>query len=275
MRPIKDLIGRIDEAIVAVSEDTCKGILAGYGGYQATGVDHLRRCYLHDMEIESYTQPSKWTFTVDSAYSLNRLCSKAPLDVYLRSVEIALKGGQAHYGLMFEALVHQLFHVPTLAVTFHVKSYSHLGDAAVVFESLSLGMINSVECTGKNMKEAESHLSTRKMDMSGVSYWYPDFPTFPVIDAVMCMPETKTVLYIQVTVAREHDLNFSKLTAIYELVRKSLKEVANSTEWKFKYITIGNNKEDAMTIKLMHNNKIVKETNIKEVSILTGYVTYV
>jgi hypothetical protein len=50
--------------------------------------------------------------------------------------------------------------------------------------------------------------------------------------------------------------------------------VADFAEWKFQYITIGNYKEDAMAIKLMQNNEIVKETNnTEEVSILTRYVT--
>ena len=111
--PMSDLIDRIDGCINNLTEGSCKDLLAGYGGSVSVGVDSLRRCYLVKEENpRSCQSPSNWKYVVDSAYALKRLCGKAPLAVYERSVKFAQSSGQAHYDFMFEAFVHQLVRVP-------------------------------------------------------------------------------------------------------------------------------------------------------------------
>ena len=120
-RPIKELIDRINIAVNSVPNETCEALLGGYGGSQGTGSDGLRRCFLANQDIESYTITGNWEYTVCSAYALKRLSGKAPFSVYLQSLTIAKNCGQSLYCSMFEVFVHKLFQTRNIAVTLHVR----------------------------------------------------------------------------------------------------------------------------------------------------------
>ena len=126
-----------------------------------------------------------------------------------------------------------------------------------------------MECKGANVKEAEAYLRSKTVDMNEASYWYPDFPTFPAIDAVMYLPTEKTVQYIQITVAVEHELDFSMVNHIHGLVKESL-GLEDINEWTFQYIAIGSSRENANALKLLYIN-VVEDF---EMIISTGYVTH-
>ena len=76
-------------------------------------------------------------------------------------------------------------------------------------------------------------------------------------------------LYIQITVAVEEKLGFSKVTRIHGLV-KDLLGVEDISIWIFKYITIGSSREIANALKLVYINEVENF----EMTISTGYVTY-
>ena len=275
-RPIEELKDRINIAVASVPAITCAALLAGYGGSQGTGFDGLRRCFLTNQDIESYTVTDKWEYTVCSAYALKRLSGKAPFSVYLQSLTIAKNCGQSLYGSMFEALVHQLFQTPNIAVTLHVRPL--FAAPSDEFDRISLGKTFSCNCSGKNKSKADEHWSSWVMGMDRASYWQPDYPEFPTIDSVVCLPKEKTIIYLQVTVGKTHGLDFEILTQIHGLVKMSL---IDSTTWKFKYIAAGSTPTEAHNLKLTtekRRNIQLEEVeafrNSTGVDILTGYVEY-
>ena len=102
LRPtIDEIRRRIKEAIASITEENCKGLLAGYGGSIGMGFDTLRRCYLSGESENSYMDPACWEFIVDSPYALRSLRTKAPFDVFERALAIAKSSGRAHYGWAF------------------------------------------------------------------------------------------------------------------------------------------------------------------------------
>ena len=271
LRTVEAIRERIDEAVLSITADNCEGLLAGYGASPGMGFDTLRSCYLSNNDEDSYTQASRWEFVVDSTYALRRLRTKAPLAVFERALLIAKSSGRAHYGWAFETLVHQLFFVKQ-AITLHVQR-----DDADEYESVSMGSDFSVECIGSNLQEAKDHLASRTIDISRSSYWHPDYPSFPVIDGIACVPANKTVWYIQLTVGEEKIVDFPELTAIHLLVQASLARSLDALDiacWKFKYVAIGPSFEDANRLNL--KEKVTKRKlncgTVGEVAISKGYL---
>jgi hypothetical protein len=277
MRPIEDVRTRIDNAIRSISARKCRSLLAGYGGSKGSASDTLRQCYLSDRScIDSYTLSASWKFSVDSAYALNRLtlAGKAPLAVYEYALEIAKSCSRAHYGWIFEALVHKLFCL--MPVTLHIE---RAASATVGYDSISLDQCESVECIGRNEAEAKKQLEQRRIDTVQNSYWQPDYPRFPAIDAVVCLPTAKTVLYVQITVAGVKKVDLVELTSIHKLVKKSLGKVTDTdTEgWQFKYVAIAPSLADAGRLTLKEKgttNQIFSGHTVGDVTISKGYVSY-
>lgn len=142
-------------------------------------------------------------------------------------------------------------------------------------ESISMDKIIFVERSGLTTFEAVEYLSNKKMDTERMSYWYPDHNNFPVIDAIAWLPNESTVLYIQLTVGAEHDLNSTTLTRIHGVVKKALGKVVDVTSWKFKYVAIERNLEDATALSLKVNGSTKKVPDeIGDTILLKGYVTY-
>ena len=276
LRPIDDIRRRIDSTISRLDKDTCEGLLSQRGGSSATGIDTLRRCYLVNPTVpDANLEPTQRQYVVDSAYALNRLSTKAPLEVYESSLTIAMGCGPAHHGLMFEALVHQLFHVPNMRVTFQVQPYSRpsaLTDTA--YESIALGTNMCAECSGANEAEAMDRLGNQIIGTNRVKYWHPDFPRFSVIDAVLFVTAIKTVFYIQVTVAKEHDVNCEKLKAIHEAAKNALEKSSDTQGWAFKYVAITQFQTQAENLVLKDGGRILSAQSVGEVTISKGYVTY-
>ena len=274
LRPIDDIRRRVDRTIDRLDESTCKGLLSQRGGSSAAGIDTLRRCYLTNTGPEANLEPSQTRYVVDSAYVLNRLSAKAPLEVYESSLTIGMDCGPAHYGWMFEALVHQLFRVPNMCITFHVRPYTQHGALTDAYESIALGTNMRTECSGANEAEAMSRLGNQNIDSDRGKYWHPDFPRFPVVDAVLFVLAIKTVFYIQVTVAKEHDLNCEKLMAIHEAAKNVLEKSTGAKGWTFKYVAIAQFQDQAENLVLKDGGRILSGQSVDEVTISKGYVTY-
>jgi hypothetical protein len=276
---VDEIRHRINEATVSMTEESCKGLLAGYGGSTGTVFDTLRRCYLSNEDEESYKDASCWVFAVDSLYALRRLRTKASLAVFERALMIAKGSGKAHYGWAFEALVHQLFFV-NRAVTLHLKRDPSEA-VAVVYESVSIGSDFSVECIGRNVNEAKDFLRSRTIDVARSSYWHPDYPSLPIIDGIACVPNEKTVWYIQLTVGEEKNVDLPELAAIHRLVKASLArslglEGSDIAGWKFRYVVIEPSLEDANRLNLKEKGakRKLDGSTVGEVSILKGYLAY-
>ena len=196
--PIDDIRSRIDEAIAGLDSATCVGLLSKRGGRSATGIDTLRRCYTTITGPEGQMQGYERNYVVDSAYALNRLCAIAPLGVYESSLTIAMGCGSAHHGLMFEALVHQLFRVPNICITFHVRLYTRQGVTAGAYESIAFDKDMRTECSGANEADAIYRLSKHRIGMDRASYWHPEFPIpmFPIDRrCLICARQQDGVLY--------------------------------------------------------------------------------
>jgi DNA-binding FrmR family transcriptional regulator len=281
LRSTTTLRNRIDSTIASITEQACKDLLAGYGGSPGVACDRLRRAYLCDNKIGSFTTVRNWCFAVDSSYALRRLSSKAPLDVYTRSLAIA-KGtsGESLYGSMFEAFVHHLVSLPRAIITFHVQSSSASGSVAAkgcYEKSICLANV-SVECVGGDQNEAEEYLRTRKIDLTQPSYWHPNYPRFPAIDGVLIVPSAKEVHYSQYTAGTTKQLKVVQLNRVHGLVTQSL-EIAlqaaggNISEWSFYLHVIAPSQEEAESLSLKPA-KIAKDGSLGEMSIGKGFVTY-
>ena len=211
---------------------------------------------------------------VDSAYALKRLNIKAPLEMYESSLTIATGCGPAHHGLMFEALVHQLFRLPNMCVTFHVRPYTKDGALTDAYVSIALDTNMRTECSGANEVEAMAFLGNQNIGTDRAKYWHPDFPTFSVVDAVLFVLASKTVFYIQMTVAKEHDLNCEKLMAIHETAKKALEKSTGAKGWTFKYVAITQFQDQAENLVLKDGGRILSVQSVGEVTISKGYLTY-
>jgi hypothetical protein len=216
-------------------------------------------------------------------YALKCLKAKAPLEIYEGALTIA-KGAScpALYGHTFETLVHKVFSMSDMAVTFHLCNVPRplakgrkttsttsqdididigidINNSDGYDEQIRLSNVTA-GCVGATLAEAKRHLGGRIMDLERTTYWFPDFPSFPVIDAVACVPSVKTVLYIQLTVGKERVVQLADLVPIHNLVKQSLekslrKSRGNTTveDWTFRYVAIEPSQDaaDALDLDLM------------------------
>jgi hypothetical protein len=272
LRPVEDVCNRVNDAVMDISAESCKYILKGYGGSPGAPHDTLRRCYLSDRNPKSYQTSSKWVFAIDSVYALRRLTSLAPLSVFKQSMEVAKASASTSlYGQMFEVLVHQLFSLPNLSVSFYLRDAT---DADGGYNE-SIHLTNySVECIGDNFAEAKEHLSSRTMNTAQTTYWHPNYPQFPVIDSIACIPDARTVLYIQLTAGKVKVANQSVLSAIHNLVKgsleKSVSTKGNINDWAFRYIAIEPSPAEADDLKLTATDGFA----VGEVTFSKGYVSH-
>ena len=226
LRPTDDVRNLIYEIVWSLDKAACDRL-----GTTA-GADDLRRCYLLNNSAKAPLEPRKWKYVVDSAYSLSRLSDIASLEVYEKALAIAPNCGPVHHDLMFEALVHQLFCVPNVRITFHMRPDTQHGVPAAAYESIALDTTMLTECSGMDEATAMDRLGNQRIDAKRGKYWHPDFPGFPVIDAVLFAPATQTVYYIQLTAAKEEDFNCEKLAAIHEVTKNALEKSIGAEGWK-------------------------------------------
>jgi hypothetical protein len=270
LRPIVDLRRRIDRTIASLDKRACGGLLSERVDGYATGLDTVRRCYLANTRPEANLEPTQRQYMLDSAYALKLLSTAAPLDVYESSLTLAVARGPVHYGLIFEALVHQLFRVPNMCTTFHVQH----GARADIYESIDLGTDIRAECSGVNEAEAMYQLGNLDVGTNQGTYWHPDFPRFSVVDAVFFATASKTVFFMQMTVAKEHEVNCDKLMAIHESAKQALAKSTGAEGWTYKYIAITQFQDQAADLVLKDAGRILSAQSVGEVTITKGYVTY-
>ena len=130
------------------------------------------------------------------------------------------------------------------------------------------------ECSGTDEAEAMDCLGNLKLDMKRGTYWHPNTPTFSMVDAVVFATAIKTVFYLQMTVAQEHDVNCEKLKMIHEAAKKTLGKSADANGWTFKYVAITRFQSQEENLVLKDGGQILSVQSVGEVSISKGYVTY-
>ena len=132
----------------------------------------------------------------------------------------------------------------------------------------------SVECVGDTFAKAKEHLSSRIMNTTKTTYWHPNYPQFPVIDSLACIPDSRTVLYIQLTAGKEKVANQTVLSTIHNLVKgsleKSLLTKGNINDWAFRYIAIEPSLAEADDLKLTASDGFA----VGEVAFSKGYVSH-
>ena len=137
-----------------------------------------------------------------------------------------------------------------------------------------MGADIKAECSGANEAEAMYQLGDQNVGTNGGKYWHPDYPRFSVIDAVLFETASKTVFYIQLTVAKEHDLNCEKLMAIHETAKKALEKSTDTEGWTYKYVAITRFQDQAENLVLKDGGRILSTQSVGEVTISKGYITY-
>jgi hypothetical protein len=257
--PVEVVKNLIDLAVDRMTEESCKGLLTNYGGDIGVGFDRFRLCYVSDTnDTEAYVTASKWTYVVDSAYALNRLSSKAPLDVYLRSLAIAKSCGAQHYDWMFEAFMHKLFRMPpALQITLCVKPFL----SNQIYEEIKLEQRISVESSGESLDKSLNYLREKPSDMKVISYWHPEYPSFPGIDSILWLPGSKTVFYVQITVTQKRTVNCDTLASIHTLVKNRL----GTDGWTYKYLVL------QPSLDQVNAMKVQVEGSLEDVEICIGY----
>ena len=283
MRPTEEAKTRIDLAITEITRESCENLLLGYGGSPGSPHDRIRRSYVDVSQgLKGYTSASAWTYAIDSGYALKRLGGLAPLKVYEQTMAVAKSTpSRAFYGHSFEALVHQVSANLDMNVTLHFRSVDLPQDTVSGYsDELTLGPGSKSECVGANLAEAMAHLGSRVMDLTRTSYWYPNFPTFPALDCILCVPATKTVFYINLTVAKDKAVNMTTLASLHEQVKRSLQNSLNESggqggvgDWTFRFVIMEPSSQEADALKLVAEGGDFSD--IREITFGKGFVTYV
>jgi hypothetical protein len=78
------------------------------------------------------------------------------------------------------------------------------------------------------------------------------------------------VYYIQLTVAKEHDLNCEKLMAIHETAKSALEKPTGTEGWEFKYVAIAQFQTQAANLVLKDGGRILSVQSAGEVAISKG-----
>ncbi|ETP42956.1 hypothetical protein F442_10174, partial [Phytophthora nicotianae P10297] len=161
----------------AVENDQAFELVYNYGGGQSKSqVDRLRRHYITDCNREvEYHDSRWWKLSVDSGYVLSQLGRKIDTDKQLEVYKYAKSVGAGFHGVAYEQLLHNAVRgafVKRKPVVLKMREGSK-------YEKIEIRVPNVV-CSGENEESCYRCLSTLEKD----TYWYPDYPFFPFIDAV-------------------------------------------------------------------------------------------
>ncbi|KAL3658557.1 hypothetical protein V7S43_016441 [Phytophthora oleae] len=170
--------------------------------YRSAGqADLVRRHYVIDpTNKRHYFTCRGWALSVDSGYVMSNLGRKIDMDKQLSLYKCAKFVGAGFHDVAFEVLFHNAVNRSTLApVVLAMKS-------GLRYEKIEI-QVPKVIRDGCDEETCYSCLKTLEKD----TYWTPDYPFFPFIDAVTtCEAFTSEdnsetiVAYIVVTIRREN-----------------------------------------------------------------------
>ncbi|OWZ05058.1 Crinkler (CRN) [Phytophthora megakarya] len=187
-----------------------------YGGGQSKDqVDRLRRHYISDCtEEKHYYDSTYWKLYVDSGYVLSELGRIIDVDKQLEIYKYAKAVGAGFHGVAYEQLLHTAVRgaiANGTPIVLELKEGSK-------YEKIEI-QVSNVICMGDNEALCYPCLSQLGHD----TYWYPNYPFFPFIDAVTscyAFPKggnpKKIVAYIQVTIRSEKKFKDDRLRKLNE-----------------------------------------------------------
>jgi hypothetical protein len=166
-----------------------------------------------------------------------------------------------NHGLIFEALIHRLMGTKDVELKLHIRPEAgeEGNDAAAavaydllasLYDSMKSGEVVAVRCFGDDDSKVRESFKHTAVDMTKSWYWNSGYPQFPTVDAVACLPQAKTVLYIHV-ITSEKDTNVHERTLqeFHGFVKETLSSQQhgddNISSWKFRYVTVEPSLEDA------------------------------
>ena len=173
-------------------------------------IDALRRTYIQNIDkYEHYVVPIYRQRIVDSFVVQRLLLTKTTLAFFSSMVgwaEISIN--RTLYGWLFEALVHKLAtdRVLKIELTAPESNSADPDGTSLTVEPLPVLELDFSVCSvvtrGKNTDDCLDYL---KKQMCEDTYWAPEFPRFPAVDAIAA--HNNTIYYFQMTVATTHAIH--------------------------------------------------------------------
>ncbi|KAE9349138.1 hypothetical protein PF008_g7034 [Phytophthora fragariae] len=193
-----------------------------YGsGRSSDQVDRIRHHYITNPENEEhYTKSRYWKVSVDSGYALKYLGQNVSMQkqlevfTYAESVDAGFLG--TTYKLLLRHAVHEAYAKKTpVVLKMNEGSY---------YERIEI-CAPRIECRGENEEECYTCLA----NLSERTYWHPDYPFFPFIDAVVSCEAFRSgsnrseeiVAYIQATIRNEKTFKPHRLRKLNEAMDKN------------------------------------------------------
>ncbi|RLN73719.1 hypothetical protein BBJ28_00025976, partial [Nothophytophthora sp. Chile5] len=189
--------------------------------------NHFYRQYIVDpSNVNHYVNQICWYVSVDSAYALKLLGRhNLRLDKYLEYYRHAETVGAGYLGLAYESLLHR-------AVSESIGNGKHSVEIALRVDDSYERIVLDVKrtwCSGEN--KADCHDALTILDEN--TYWHPDYPLFPFVDAVTTCdafakgseePE-RVLAYVQVTIRDRKTFTTADFAALDEVMERNTKRL--------------------------------------------------
>ncbi|POM81076.1 Hypothetical protein PHPALM_1009 [Phytophthora palmivora] len=201
-------------------------LVYNYGvGQSKSQVDRVRRHYVTNYHKEKHYYDSRgWKLSVDSGYVLSELGRIVDMDKQLEIYKYAKSVGAGFYGVVYEQLLPNAVHgayAKRKPIVLKIREGSE-------YEKIEIRVPNVV-CSGEDETSRYPYLST----IGEGTYWYPNYPFFPFVDAVTTCKafsgkRSETIeAFIQVTIRSEKKFKEERLRRLNEEINKkqSLKDM--------------------------------------------------
>ncbi|KAE9250319.1 hypothetical protein PF002_g4829 [Phytophthora fragariae] len=218
-----------EELQIRVASDCCSvkngqafDLVYNYGGGQSSGqVDRLRRHYITDCHEEAHYYDHRWwKLSVDSGYVLGELGWIIDSDKQLEVYQYAKSVGAGFHGVAYELLLHSAVRgafAKRKPIVLKMREGSR-------YEKIEIRVPNVV-CSGDDEASCYHHLSK----LGKETYWHPNYPFFPFIDAVTTCKAfpggsdefDPIVAYIQVTIRTEKKFKQERLRRLNKEMNKN------------------------------------------------------
>jgi hypothetical protein len=198
----------------------------------------------------------------------------------LESVKNSLRvaetsGVAAWYGWTFEDYVHKLASLSRgIKSDGVIRMYPYaVADRINSDEEVEvrLSEIENCQCVGDNPASCIEFL--QKKSAPGL-YWCPNFQQYPALDAVLFLPSTKTVLYIQTTITKSYTFNYTLVRQFHDSLTRSvdfLRETDNGGgKWTYAYVVLVHGQKDVNTFK--YNKPKGPKIDELEGKVYVGYI---
>jgi hypothetical protein len=277
---LAEILDILSSDVQNVPYETVDAIFSVYGASRGAGLDRLQRTYVIDRSnAKHYSERASWRKVVDSFVARKGLSLKIALDSIKGSMKLAkLSGVASWYGWAFEEYVHKMASLSSGVIRMYPYAVADRVKSGEV--TVGLDEVVNFQCIGNGFKSCMEFL---KRNSTPGLYWRPDYAQYPALDAVLFLPSTKTVLYIQTTVSKSYTFSHRLVNKTHSRLIESVKFLQDTSKggkkdtrtggvgvWTYAYVVIVPSKEDINTFK----NKV---GNGAEIDQLRGrlYVGYI